>query len=162
MMNAPRYLYTAGYEGMTSEAFVGRLQAEGVQTLVDVRELPLSRKAGFSKTALSKLLADRGIAYVHMPTLGCPKVVRDQYKVDSDWKRYTASFMDHLARQRAAVIELAKIGSATTAALMCFEADYARCHRTYVARAVSQAGAPAVAHITARIVIPELARRVAA
>ncbi|MDB5971880.1 MAG: hypothetical protein JWQ90_4330 [Hydrocarboniphaga sp.] len=161
-MKSPRYLYTAGYEGMTSEAFISRLKAEGVKTLVDVRELPLSRKAGFSKTALSKLLADRGIAYVHMPTLGCPKAVRDRYKVDGDWKRYTVSFMAHLATQRAALAELAKIGSVTTAALMCFEADYTRCHRTYVARAVSQAGALPVAHITARIVIPELARRAAA
>ena len=161
-MKTPRYLYTAGYEGMTSEAFIGRLKTEGVQTLVDVRELPLSRKAGFSKTALSKLLSDRGIAYVHMPTLGCPKTVRNQYKVDGDWKRYTVSFMEYLATQRAAVAELAKIGSATTAAVMCFEADYARCHRTYVARAVSKAGALTVAHITARIVIPELARQAAA
>lgn len=161
-MKRPRYLYTAGYEAMTSEAFIGRLAAEAIRTLVDVRALPLSRKPGFSKTALSKLLADRGIGYLHMPSLGCPKSVRDRYKLDRDWTQYTASFMEHLAGQQAAIAELAKIGSTTTAALMCFEADPAQCHRTFVARAVSQAGAPPVAHITARTVIPELACRAAA
>jgi uncharacterized protein (DUF488 family) len=161
-MKNSRPLYTIGYEGMTAESFIGRLQSAGVQTLVDVRELPLSRKAGFSKKALSQTLAECGIAYAHMPALGCPKPIRDRYKTDGDWQQYTAAFKKYLATQHVAVSELAKIGTATTAALMCFEADYARCHRTYVARAANLAGAPAVAHITARTVIPEPARRAAA
>jgi len=44
-------LFTLGYEGLTIEAFIARLQAAQVKTVVDVRELPLSRKKGFSKSA---------------------------------------------------------------------------------------------------------------
>jgi hypothetical protein len=33
---------------LTIEAFIPRLQAAQVKTVVDVRELPLSRKKGFS------------------------------------------------------------------------------------------------------------------
>ncbi|MBK6650144.1 MAG: DUF488 domain-containing protein [Betaproteobacteria bacterium] len=45
-------LFTLGYEGLTIDAFIARLQAAQVKTVVDVRELPLSRKKGFSKTGL--------------------------------------------------------------------------------------------------------------
>lgn len=42
-------LFTFGYEGLTIEAFIARLNEAGVRTIIDVRELPLSRKKGFSK-----------------------------------------------------------------------------------------------------------------
>jgi uncharacterized protein (DUF488 family) len=56
-------LLTIGYEGRTIEEFVGELLAGSVETLIDVRELPLSRKRGFSKRALSTELAAAGIEY---------------------------------------------------------------------------------------------------
>lgn len=161
-MSKNRYLYTVSYEGQEIEGFLKRLLETGVKTLVDVRELPLSRKAGFSKRALAAALAVKGIAYAHMPQLGCPKNIRDRYKADSSWARYTHDFNNHLATQAAAVTELAHIAGATTTALLCFEADFARCHRTFVARAAAASGAPPIAHITARTVVPELPRRAAA
>jgi hypothetical protein len=45
----PSTLFTRGYEGLTNEGFIARLQTAQVKTVVDVRELPLSRKKGFSK-----------------------------------------------------------------------------------------------------------------
>jgi uncharacterized protein (DUF488 family) len=63
-------LYTIGYEGQTVEAFLQRLLAQGVLALIDVRELPLSRKPGFSKNALASALQRHGIEYIHMPALG--------------------------------------------------------------------------------------------
>lgn len=161
-MKTPKHLYTIGYEGLSLQAFIKRLHDNGVHTLVDVRELPLSRKRGFSKRALADALAVHGIAYAHMPTLGCPKAIRERYKVNSDWARYTRDLKKYLATQQAAVEEFAKISRATIAALMCFEADFTQCHRTYVARAAAVAGASGVVHITARTTTPELARRVAA
>ena len=50
-------LYTFGYEGLTIEAFIERLKQARVQLIVDVHELPLSRKKGFSKNALRNALA---------------------------------------------------------------------------------------------------------
>ena len=43
-------LMTVGYEGMAPSAFFELLRRCKVETLVDVRELPISRKAGFAKS----------------------------------------------------------------------------------------------------------------
>ncbi len=45
-------IFTIGYEGLDLAAFTGLLARHGIETVVDVRELPLSRKKGFSKQAL--------------------------------------------------------------------------------------------------------------
>ena len=158
----PTTLYTLGYEGLDVAAFIARLQQASVQSVVDVRELPLSRKKGFSKTALSQNLAAHGIAYFHVPTLGCPKAVRDAYRVDGDWARYTRGFMKHLGEQDACVRELAKLARSTTACLVCFEADFSACHRTYVGRAAHRVGGPSLKHLTARTVFVDQPLRVAA
>jgi uncharacterized protein (DUF488 family) len=155
-------LYTLGYEGLDVEAFIGRLRVAGVQTVVDVRELPLSRKRGFSKTAFSEHLAEAGIAYFHLPALGCPKDVRDAYRLDGDWANYTRGFMRHLCEQDASVRELSKLAQSTTACLVCFEADYTSCHRTYVGRAALEAGGPPLKHLTSKTVFVDQALRMAA
>lgn len=121
-----------------------------MRLIVDVRELPLSRKKGFSKNAMREQLAAQGIGYAHLPSLGCPKKIRDQYRADGDWTRYTRDFLAYLQTQDASVRELAQQARSATACLLCFEADYAMCHRTYVARAAQRLGAPVVKHLTAK------------
>lgn len=155
-------LYTFGYEGLTIDAFVARLKESGVKTIIDVRELPLSRKKGFSKTAFSTALHGAGIAYAHMPALGCPKPTRDAYRADGNWSAYTKRFLAYLATQGEAVAELAKIARATSACLVCYEADFNFCHRSMVARAVAQTGGPRVMHLNAKTTIPELPAKAAA
>jgi len=59
-------LFTIGYEGHpTPGSMVTTLQGADVERLLDVRELPLSRRRGFSKTLLSATLAEHGIRYDH-------------------------------------------------------------------------------------------------
>lgn len=86
-MSKSSHLFTFGYEGLDIDAFVARVQGAGVQAIVDVRELPLSRKKGFSKSALRDALRAAGLDYFHVPALGCPKEIRTRYKVDGDWAR---------------------------------------------------------------------------
>lgn len=155
---SPR-LYTFGYEGLDIRSFIARARAAGVQTVVDVRQLPLSRKKGFSKSSFSEALAKSSIAYLHVPALGCPKVIRDRYKIDGDWPAYTKEFNAHLETQDAAVRELVKIARATTACLICFEADHTTCHRTYVARAARKRGGPSVMHLTFKATIADSSLR---
>ena len=45
-------LTTIGYEGISQAALFQTLVYHDVQTLLDIRELPQSRKPGLSKTAL--------------------------------------------------------------------------------------------------------------
>ena len=137
--------YTIGYEGMTIEAFVASLRAQHIAHLVDIREVALSRKKGFSKTALSEHLARVGIRYSHVRALGCPKQIRDQYRVDGNWDRYTRAFAAYLGSQTAAIRELIRTMKADRCSLMCFEADYTLCHRSLVAHELGGA----IVHLTA-------------
>lgn len=72
-------LCTVGYEGRNVDDLLDVLLTAGVTRLVDVRELPLSRNRGLSKTALGHSLNDIGIAYEHMKPLGNPKENRERY-----------------------------------------------------------------------------------
>ncbi|MGH7744164.1 MAG: DUF488 family protein [Candidatus Dormibacteria bacterium] len=123
------------------------LSERGIETVVDIRELPLSRKPGFSKTALANVLNLSGLEYVHMVELGCPRPVRDGYRADGDWKRYTKGFLSHLKTQKDAVAELAELVESSTCALLCYEADFNFCHRSMVANAVNKHCGAEVAHI---------------
>ena len=149
-------LFTFGYESLSIDDFIARLTDAKINTVVDVRELPLSRKKGFSKTAFSAALSEHSIAYLHMPALGCPKPVRNQYKADGNWRTYTRDFLAYIDTQEAPIQELVKISRATTACLVCFEADFSMCHRTFVARAARQHGGPTVMHLTAKTALPDL------
>ena len=65
---------------------------------MDVRELPLSRKKGFSKSAFCAALSAHGMAYLHAPALGFPKPIRNQYKADGNWQTYTREFLKPVGR----------------------------------------------------------------
>src|SRR5207253_4371258 len=126
----PMNLYTFGYEGLDLDAFIGRLKEAGVRQIVDVRELPLSRKKGFSKSALSAALVSHGIEYVHVATLGCPKSIRQRFKLDGDWHIYEKRFGEYLTTQAVAIRTLARLARTKAICLLCFEADYSKCHRS--------------------------------
>lgn len=162
MSAAKTQLFTFGYEGLELQPFIDVLRKSGVKTVVDVRELPLSRKKGYSKTAFSRTLAEHGIAYLHAPQLGCPKPIRQKYRDDGDWGAYTESFLQYLKTQVTPLRELVKLAGVTTACLVCFEADFSMCHRTYVARQAHMLGGPSVTHLTAKTSFPDLGRRAAA
>ena len=149
-------LFTLGYEGLTIKAFIARLQAAQVKTVVVVRELPLSRNKGFSKTAFCAALSAHGITYLRAPALGCPKPIRNQYKADGNWQTYIREFLKYIQTQDASLRELVKIALVTPACLVCFEADYSTCHRTYMARAARRLGRPTVTHSTAKTALPDL------
>lgn len=142
-------IFTIGYEGLDIDAFMSLLVEHGVETVVDIRELPLSRKPGFSKKALASVLNLSGLEYVHMVDLGCPKPVRDRYREDRNWKRYTQGFLKYLNTQDVAIAELSDLVSASNCALLCYEADFNFCHRSMVADAVHEHCGAEVEHISA-------------
>ena len=136
------HLFTIGYEQLDATRLVAELRACGINTVVDVRELPLSRKRGLSKNGLKAALAENGIDYWHLHALGCPRDIRHTYRADHDRQRYTSAYLAYLATQQEAVSELAQYVLDHRCALLCFEADAATCHRSYIADAVQQTLAP--------------------
>ena len=93
-------IFTLGYEGLSLAAFLRQLSAAGVETVVDVRDLPLSHKPGFSKRPLSEGLARAGIDYRHMKALGAPKPIRDRLRKAGDRSAFFKEFRAHLRGQR--------------------------------------------------------------
>jgi hypothetical protein len=103
-----RQLFTVGYEGRSVDELLDELRAAGVERLVDVRELPLSQRRGFSKTALGDALREAGILYVHVKALGNPKPNRERYWA-GDVEGGAAVYRAHLNNgSRSALIELAE------------------------------------------------------
>lgn len=132
-------LTTIGYESQTQDAVIAKLKAAGVETLIDVRAVAASRRAGFSKTLLAASLAEAGIDYLHLRQLGTPKPGREAAR-KGHIAEMTAIFEDHLA-EPAAQLELARateLAGAKRVALLCYEADHCGCHRKIVAERIQE------------------------
>jgi len=131
-------LMTVGYEGLTIEQFFSLLCENNVETLVDVRELPLSRKPGFSKTKLQELSEKHGIHYIHIRQLGSPRTIRHDYREHKDWRKFSSLFSHYLSRQDEALENLEQRIMTERCCLLCFEADHSVCHRSIVADKMSR------------------------
>lgn len=126
-------LYLIGYEKSGLAEFLATLGAAGVKTLVDVRDLPLSRRAGFSKRQLQAAVEAAGMRYLHLRALGTPPEGREANK-RRQWERFWRIVDDKLATAEAehALQELAAIAEAAPTCLVCYEADWHICHRRRV------------------------------
>jgi uncharacterized protein (DUF488 family) len=131
-------VFTIGYEGAGQPAVLAALQAAGVRTLIDVRELPLSRRAGFSKTVLAASLAAVGISYLHLRALGTPKEGRLASRAGRKaefWQVVESGLQRPEAE--ADLARAAAIAREGAACLLCFEASHTDCHRKRVAELLS-------------------------
>ena len=142
-------LYTLGYQGSAQPALFHTLLSRDVQTLLDIRERPQSRKPGFSKTALGLAAADYGLQYAHIRALGTPRDIRYRRKIDHDAEAFRMGFLEYLATQDEAMHSLVARVAEERCCLLCYEADARECHRWFVAeRAVAlSGGALTVVHL---------------
>ncbi|WP_326554875.1 DUF488 domain-containing protein [Micromonospora sp. NBC_01813] len=130
-----------GYEGRSIDGLLAELQATGVSRLVDVRLTPISRKPGFSKSALARALTAAGIAYEHRRELGNPKSNRPGFAGPPEaLAQARATYAELLDEPTAAAClrGLATALSSERAALLCFEADEQRCHRHVVLQRIDE------------------------
>ena len=128
-------IFTIGYEGVTMDEFLAALKGAGVEQVIDVRALPLSRRPGFSKNILAATLKDNGIGYVHLKALGTPKPGRDAAK-KGDWRTMEQVYAGqlHLPEAQAQAAQLRDLASQKRSAVLCFERDPKHCHRTMLLR----------------------------
>lgn len=131
-------IFTIGYEGTTMAEFLEALTSAGVERVIDVRALPLSRRPGFSKSPLRAALAEAGIDYVHLRALGTPADGRAAARTGrhEDLERIYASQLElpEAIAQGAQMLELA---AEKLSALLCFEREPAGCHRSLLLRWVA-------------------------
>jgi uncharacterized protein (DUF488 family) len=131
-------IFTIGYEGATVGEFLAALQNAGVERVIDVRALPLSRRPGFSKSPLRAALEEAGIEYVHLKALGTPADGRAAARAGrhDDMARIYAGQLElsEAMVQSAQMLELAR---ERPSALLCFEREPSQCHRTLLLDAVA-------------------------
>ena len=134
MNKQPNAIYTIGYEGATPGAFVTALRDAGVELVLDIRAVPISRKKGFSKNVLAALLADAGIEYRHLRALGTPKRGREAAR-EGDLTAFERIFRAHLEEPEA-LLDLGEalgLAKERPVCLLCMERDPVVCHRLIVA-----------------------------
>lgn len=132
--------HTIGYEQNEPKAFLKLLRANQVEMIVDVRQMPLSRKKGFSKNQLRELLATEGIEYCHLQTLGAPKTIRDRLRENGSWWEYVKGYEKVLASRQEDIRELIAFAGDRRICLLCFERKPEECHRSLVAREMEKQG----------------------
>jgi uncharacterized protein (DUF488 family) len=131
-------IFTIGYEGATVPEFIAALQKAGVERVIDVRALPLSRRPGFSKSPLKAALEEAGIEYLHLKALGTPAEGRTAARAGrhNDLKRIYAGQLElpEAIVQSAQMLEQAR---EKPSALLCMEREPEHCHRTLLLDAVA-------------------------
>ena len=132
-----RRIFTIGYEGATQSELVAALQKAGVEQVIDVRAVPLSRKPGFSKNVLAAGLKEAGIAYVHLKALGTPPAGREAAH-KGRWAEMLRIYAAQLETPEAGAqaAQMVALAGEKPSALLCFERDPAHCHRTPLREAV--------------------------
>lgn len=143
-------IWTVGYERAPLNGFLETLKIHGVELVIDVRDLPLSRRAGFSKSTLRASLAEAGIGYLHLKALGTPKEGRLAARRKDHgtfWR-----IVDERLRTPEADLDLQRAADAARkrrAVLLCFEADPCVCHRMRVAELLRERFGFAIEHLQA-------------
>lgn len=127
-------LFLTGYEKETIDEFLKKLEDAKITTIIDIREKPLSRKNGFSKYTLEKLLKVKGISYFHFQDLGSPESLRTKLKEESNYLSFFEEYRKYIKQKPKLVKDVLKVIYANgRSALLCFEKDYQLCHRSIVA-----------------------------
>jgi uncharacterized protein (DUF488 family) len=129
-------LYTIGHSTRTLEELVSALKAHGIETLVDIRAFPMSRRLPhFNREALERSLSEHGIRYTWMKALGGYRKATGKDSPHTALRN--ASFRNYAdytltPEFEQAMAELIQIASTSRTAYMCAERVYFRCHRMIV------------------------------
>jgi uncharacterized protein (DUF488 family) len=134
-------LSTIGYEKASQAGLIAALAAAGIERLIDVRQLPNSRRAGFSKNVLAGSLKAAGIDYVHLKALGTPKEGRLANRARK-WERFWTIVERQLETPEAQhdLARAAALAKEAPSCLLCLEADPSICHRNTIAERLKPYG----------------------
>jgi len=139
-------IWTIGHSTRTAEEFLTLLHSCAIDSLVDVRSFPGSRRCPqFGREVMSTWLADNEIAYRHMSDLGGRR--NRQHDVDpginAAWKN--ASFKNYADYTLSDVFEsalsdLIKMAQSSRIAYMCSESVPWKCHRLIISNSLVARG----------------------
>jgi uncharacterized protein (DUF488 family) len=128
-------IFTVGHSNRSLEALVAIVRAAGVGAIADVRRVPQSRfNPQFRRAAFAAALADHGVGYEWIEELGGrrePSPDTPHLALDVPY----AGYAEHLGSADFArgAARLTALAAAAPTAVLCAEADPARCHRRILA-----------------------------
>jgi uncharacterized protein (DUF488 family) len=131
----PSEIVSIGYEGRTVSEFISELRRYSVARLVDVRQLPVSRKRGFSKKSLAAHLEEAGIEYRHVRSAGNP------YRLlKAQTERCLKLYDGYLMRHPGVLDDVRQEFVRGVVAVLCYERAHGDCHRSRLIHALRGAG----------------------
>jgi hypothetical protein len=131
-------LFTIGYEGLSLEAFINKLIQNNIMLLCDVRKNPFSRKFGFSKSKLKRIMETISIKYVHIPDLGIDTDKRSTLVSIEDYQNLFRCYEKTLNNLKHHLEWLySQLCSNGRIALMCYEKDAVMCHRRIISNYIA-------------------------
>jgi len=129
-------LFTLGYQGLTQNEFAKLILDNGIKKIIDVRAVPLSRKKGFSKSKLESRLNEIGLEYEHIRSLGTPKAIREDFKLNGDFQEFSKLYLRAISNEKKTLDDLSSKVSNSVCCLLCFEKAPSECHRSIVANEI--------------------------
>jgi uncharacterized protein (DUF488 family) len=129
-------LYTIGHSTRTIDELIGALAAHRIQTLVDIRAFPMSRRLPqFNRESLEQTLPAAGIDYRWMKALGGyrKRMLEESPNIalrNQSFRNY-ADYMLSPEFEKS-IAEVIALAENSRTAYMCAERPYFRCHRMLV------------------------------
>lgn len=139
-------VWTIGHWTCPEGVFLERLDRHDIQTVVDVRSFPGSRKSPqYGAEAMRGWLDNAGIRYVHLVKLGGRRKAQhlDDPDLNSGWQN--ASFRNYADYTTTSdftegLAELEQIASGSRTAYLCGEPMPWRCHRLLISNVLTAKG----------------------
>ena len=140
-------VWTIGHSTRPGDEFIQILKAHEITTLVDVRSFPGSRRyPQFNKEELSESLANAGIDYHHIPSLGGRRRSLTSSN-NTAWRNPSfRAYADHMETLefKQGIEKLLELAGKQRTAIMCAEALWWRCHRSLIADYLKSFGATVI------------------
>jgi uncharacterized protein (DUF488 family) len=129
-------LYTIGHSTRALEDFLAVLGAHQIETLVDIRAFPGSRRLPqFNRSALDEALPAAGIRYLGMTALGGyrKKLLENSPHIALRNESFR-NYADYMLTPgfETAIAGLVRLAATSRSACMCAERHYSHCHRKLV------------------------------
>ncbi len=129
-------LYTIGHSTRTLEELVEVLHAHKIETLVDIRSFPVSRRHPyFNREALEQSIPQAGMRYIWMKSLGgFRKKIRDDSPNTALRSAPFRNYADYMLTPEfeSAIAQLIHLAETSRTAYMCAERVWFHCHRMIV------------------------------
>lgn len=129
-------IFTIGHSTKPWEEFVDLLEEHRINTLVDIRRFPGSRRyPQFEKGKMQAKLPDQQIGYVHLEALGGKRDPQKESHRNMGWRNQSfRGYADHMSTVefKSGVDQLLGLYKAGRVAIMCAEALPWQCHRSLV------------------------------